>query len=130
MAKTERRNLRPGFTLLELLVVIGLLTASFAIAAPALSRFCAQFLLKTSAQALASDLRLLQTRAVLRHKTLSLDPSEYPFPAKIKLAKGKIIAFSADGFPPPGGTGTIVIQNDLGNDKKIIVSNLGRVRIE
>lgn len=127
MRKTNRC---PGFTLVEMLVVIGLLTASFAIAIPALSNFSNQFLLKVSARSLASDLRFLQTRAILRHKTLSLNPAECRFPSKIKLVKGKIITFSADGFPPPGGSGSIVIQNTSGKSKKIVVSSVGRVRIE
>ena len=130
MNKPKRPNLHPGFTLVEILMVLGFLMVSLAVALPTLSNFSGQLLLKASARSLASDLRALQSQAVMRHKTMSLDPLEYPFPSKIKLVKGKIIAFAANGFPPPGGTGTIIIKNQLGKNKKIIVSNLGRVRVE
>ncbi|KPJ66707.1 hypothetical protein AMJ44_08020 [candidate division WOR-1 bacterium DG_54_3] len=119
-----------GFTLIEILIVIGVLALIFSFSFPSLSLFSAQLSLAASAKALTSELRNVQSQAVLQHKTLSPDLSKLRFPPGIKLINLSSISFSASGFPPPGGSGTIILQNRLGQARKIIVSSAGRVRVE
>ena len=119
-----------AFTLIELLVVIGIIAILSLIALPTFSSFSAQLCLNATARALAAQLRNLQSHAVLQHETLSLDQNRLTFPAGIKPLLLKNISFSASGFSPPGGSGTLILGNRFGRQKKIIVSSSGRVRIE
>jgi len=121
---------RKGFTLIETLVVVAIIAALFAISIPTYSRFSAQLSLSTSAKAVASNLRAIQTQAVTQHKTLTLDLAKISLPSGISLLKTSSISFSSSGAPPPGGSGTLMLQNKFGQTKKIIISSAGRVRIE
>ena len=121
---------RKAFTLIEILIVISLLALLISISIPTFSRFSAQLCLNTSARALASELRRVQNQAILQHKTLGLDSSKLSLPSGIKSKNECFVSFAASGFPPPGGSGTLILQNRLGQTRKIIVSSAGRVRIE
>lgn len=107
---------RPAFTLIELIVVLAILGATIFVAQPGLRRFSASLELNAQAKALAVELRQLQSQARLTHSLQKHDNSK--------------IAFAASGFPPPGGSGTIVLKNRFNQTKKVIVSSSGRVRIE
>lgn len=119
-----------GFTLIETLVVVAIIAALFTLSIPTFSRFSAQLSLNTSAKALASKLRAIQTQAVTQHKTLSLDFAKTELASGISILKTSKISFSSSGSPPPGGSGTLMLQNKFGKTKKIIVSSAGRVRVE
>lgn len=119
-----------AFTLIELLIVMGILALIVGITIPTFSSFKNQFLLNAAAQKIASELRRIQILASTQHETLSLDPSKLDLPKGIKLKSAKTITFSSSGFPPPGGAGTIVLENQSGKTKKIAVSSMGRVRVE
>lgn len=121
---------RPGFTLIELLVVISILGLMSLISIPSFSRFASQLTLNASAKTLASDLRQVQSQAILKHQTLSFALGNFRFPGGIKAVKTSSIRFSSSGSTPPGGSGTFALQNRFGQQKKIIVSTSGRVRIE
>jgi Tfp pilus assembly protein FimT len=113
-----------------LLIVISLLALLASFSVPTLSRFAAGFSLSASARALASAARAVQSQARLQHRTLSLDLGKINLPARVRIKKSSEIRFSSSGFPPPGGSGTIVLENQFKKTKKIIVSSAGRVRIE
>ena len=119
-----------GFTLIELLVVIGIIAAFSLITLPTLSHYTAQVCLHAAARGLIAEIRGLQNQARLQHETVCLDLADLSLPAGIKLAKSSHIAFAASGFPPPGGSGTLILANRFGRQKKIIVSAAGRVRLE
>ncbi len=119
-----------GFTLIELLIVIGLISFVFAAAAPNLSRYSSLLNLNASAKLIVSDLRLTQSQALTQKETLCYDPTKTRLPSGIKFIKTKPIYFSASGNPAFGSSGTIMMQNRLGQSKKIIVSSVGRIRVE
>ena len=119
-----------GFTLIEVLIVLSILAISFALAYPALSRFSARLTLQAAARTLASDFRALQAAAVSKHRTLNFQPEKATLPGGIKVVATSLIGFSPSGFTPPGGSGTWTLKNRLGDQKKIIVSSMGRVRVE
>jgi prepilin-type N-terminal cleavage/methylation domain-containing protein len=121
---------KKGFTLVEILAVLGVLAVILSFCLPALSHFSARLFLNASSRALASDLRNLQSQAILQHKTLSFDAGKMGLPAGIMLKTTADIRFCPSGFPPPGGSGTLLLQNRSGQSRKIIVSSAGRVRIE
>jgi prepilin-type N-terminal cleavage/methylation domain-containing protein len=123
-------KLRKAFTLIEILITISVLALLLSISFPAFTSFSTQLSLNSSAKALASELRAVQSQAVLEHKTLSLSLGDLKLPPGISPIKTSKISFSSSGCPPPGGSGTLILQNMLGKTRKIIVSSAGRVRIE
>jgi len=107
---------RLGFSLIELITVIAILGAIVFVTLPSLNRFSETLSLQASAKALLTELRQLQAQARLTHTTQRYGTTN--------------ISFSASGFPPPGGSGTIVLSNRLNQHKKVIVSSSGRIRLE
>ena len=119
-----------GFTLIELLVVIAVIGIMLAATLPGLASFTARLSLHASAKCLTSEIRSVQAQAISCHETTSLDLGRLSLPAGIKLIKASQIAFAASGFTPPGGSGTLILGNKFGQQKKVIVSSAGRVRLE
>ena len=121
---------RKGFTLVEIIVIIGILSVLFSLALPLSARFSSTLYLQASAKALVSELRRLQSSSVLQHQTLSFAPDKFTLPPGIKFKSICDIGFSASGFPPPGKSGSLILQDSSGRTKKVIVSSLGRIRLE
>jgi len=121
---------RKAFTLVEILVVIGIISLLFSIGFSGIKTISKQIILSSSAKVVASSLRALQQQAATQHQTLSLDLGRLNLPSGITISESKNIQFAASGFPPPGGSGSLVLQNQLGQTRKIIVSSAGRVRVE
>lgn len=121
---------KPGFSLIELLVVISVLAIVATLSLPTFSRFSASLSLEASAKTLVSELRALQSQAMSQHQTFSLNLAKLNLPQNIKFIKTSNISFASSGFPPPGGSGSLIMQNQFGRQKKIIVSSTGRVRLE
>jgi prepilin-type N-terminal cleavage/methylation domain-containing protein len=119
-----------GFSLVELLFVISISLALASLTALSIQPLLSQISLNSSAQTLASKLRALQAKATCGHKTLVLQQTNLLLAPGTKIQKFSTIAFSSSGFPPPGGAGTIVLQNHLGKTRKVVVAASGRVRIE
>ena len=105
---------RRGFTLIELLVVIGICGLLLLFSFPTLASFRENICLEGSARSFASELRKVQSRAMASGESCEYD--------KFK--------FSRTGFPLPGGTGTQILTDRFGHDRKIILSPAGRVRVE
>ena len=122
--------IKKGFTLIEIMIVIGILGAVLALSAPVTSRFSGVLFLNAAAKALASDLRGLQHQAILRHQTRRFVPAEFDLPPGIRFMSAAGITFSPSGNPPPGGSGSLILQNSLGSTRKVVVSSAGRVRVE
>jgi|GEM_PF-1181617 len=120
---------RKAFTLVETVTVIGIIGVLLALSLPLSRSFASALHLNASARAVASELRLVQGRAILEHRTLSPDLSRLDLAPGIKLVP-RPICFSPSGCPPPGGSGTLFLSNRLGSVKKVIVSSSGRVRVE
>jgi prepilin-type N-terminal cleavage/methylation domain-containing protein len=121
---------KKGFSLIEIIVVVGILGMLFTLSLPMSKSFSSILYLNASAKGLASELRNVQSQSVLKHKTLSLSLDELRLPPGISFANTHDISFSPSGCPPPGKSGTLVLQNSFGRTKKVIVSSSGRVRIE
>jgi prepilin-type N-terminal cleavage/methylation domain-containing protein len=108
---------RRGFTLIELSVVISLIGLICLFALPTLANFKDRVRLEADTTQLATDLRKTQIEAICVGEARSL------------TAEAKQFIFSKSGNPPPGGSGTVVINGRYGS-RSIIVSSAGRVRVE
>lgn len=121
---------RNGFSLVELLVVFFLLFAFCAGTAAVFSSLSRHLALQNTAETIATEIRTTQSRARLEHQTCSFDAGAKPLPQGIKIAAAHVFSFSASGFPLPGGSGTLTLQNSVGERKNVVVSSIGRVRVE
>jgi prepilin-type N-terminal cleavage/methylation domain-containing protein len=101
---------RTGFTLVELLVVIGIVGLISAVSFPSLNRFRKTLLTEGQARALAIDLRHAEIEALVTGRTIERLPFK----------------FASSGYPLPGYSGTLTLSPHC----RIIVSSLGRIRIE
>jgi len=96
----------------------------------AAARFSATAKLNAASQGLVSHLRQLQAHAIARHQTQPLNYGQSLLPAGLSFVSCPAISFASSGFTAFGGSGTVIIKNRLGATKKIVVSTVGRVRIE
>ena len=111
---------RRGFTLVELLIVISILMLLSAASLSALYAFRANLALNYSAEYAKAAIRRSQMHAIAKQTTVSCRPA----------GLNKTFVFSRSGFPVVGGSGTGTLKNSTGRTKKIIVSSVGRVRVE
>lgn len=144
-----------GFTLIELIVVLGIVGILALLSIPTFGYLTTTLELQTAASQIASDLRGAQEKAltshfshqiVFRKRCASVPRTRYIIKRdnlfkgleevrNIELSPGldfktdKTLKFSPTGFPPPGGSGTVILQAGT-RSKRIILSSLGRVRIE
>jgi prepilin-type N-terminal cleavage/methylation domain-containing protein len=118
-----------GFTLIELLLVMGILSFLAVFSLPALFHYRSNLMLEVSGRAMVSEINLAQARAMAGGQA-SWQATAFHFPAGVKPVGLKTFTFSASGFTPPGGSGTQTIINSDGHTRNIVVSNVGRVRIE
>jgi prepilin-type N-terminal cleavage/methylation domain-containing protein len=121
---------RRGFTLVELLVVVGISSFFLLFSFSSARFFQAGLYLKAFAHLGASELRKVQSLAQSQGKTLSFSLDQLIPPKGIMVSKSATFKFSSSGFPLPGGTGTAILKNSFGKYKKIVVSSEGRIRIE
>ena len=121
---------KKGFTLVELITVIAILATLLVIFIPRVSVFTLNLYLDASAKAVAANLRNLQSQAITKHQTTSLSLESLALPSQIQIISASNISFASSGFPPPGGSGSILLETRFGKSKKIVVSSSGRVRIE
>ena len=147
-----------GFTLLELLCALGLLSLVFGIALPRISAALPGLYLDQATRSLASEVQLARVKAISRNTRarviLQLDRGSYqpevesegiftPEGTARQLAGG--VTFDAGSssrvsggrititFQPRGNTAdnsTIALTSASGGQRRVIVSSAGRVRIE
>jgi prepilin-type N-terminal cleavage/methylation domain-containing protein len=154
MPRTDRR----GFTVLELLCSLGIVSVLFAIALPRVSAVLPGLLLDQAARQLVSEVELVRVKAINRNNRVrilfDLDRAQYRIENEVegrfepegeprRLPPG--IAFDAsactrvaDGrvtitLLPRGHTfdnATIALAAAEGNRRRVIVGSAGRVRLE
>ncbi|MDD4179887.1 MAG: prepilin-type N-terminal cleavage/methylation domain-containing protein [Candidatus Margulisbacteria bacterium] len=121
---------RRGFTLIELLVVMAVFGLVVAVSFPALGKLRSSIFLEVSARKLASELRLSQVKAVACGESVNYHPNSVNLAQGIVLSNDKEFIFSRSGYTQPGGSGTQKLATKSGQEKSIVVSSVGRVRIE
>lgn len=142
-------TIRPGFTLVELVLVLVIVAVVSAIALPKFSQASARHQLNSAADRVASDLELAQTRARAASLDVSLTFStsehhydfssavgdathveldESPYGVKILRAKfGATNVASFNGFGIPKISGYVILQKGSETRAVILYSN-GEVR--
>ena len=153
-----RTRLQGGFSLLELVCALGLVSVLLSIAVPAVSANLPQLLLDQAARRLASEIELTRLKAVSRNararvvielgqaayrveveseSRFEAEGSERALPGSVvfdaasstRVAGGRI----SITFLPRGHTSdnaTIVMAAGSSSRRRVIVSSAGRVRIE
>ena len=146
-----------GFTLIEIVVVLSIVGILATVSIPILSHVFNISQLKREAQNIAVELRLAQELAQSKKTTCRInfiskslfykkakysvenysyfkgkyvDLKTIELPEKYDFKADKVIIFSASGSTPPGGSGTIILRDIGGRERRIIVSSIGRIRIE
>ncbi len=142
--------MKKGFTILELLIVISLVSLLMSISAMNMAGLKRALLLDNSANELANTLTIMKQTAISSSgrtglvcnvkkyyiETLDLFSNsmkktrEASLPDGICFKEPCEISFSQSGFPIPGYSGTITMSDRSERIKKIIVSSFGRIRIE
>ncbi len=146
-----------GFTLIEIIVVLSIVGILVAVSIPVFLHVIQISRLNSEAQNIAVELRLAQEMAGTKkttyritfrsksifYETAKIQVENYSYfkgkfinvktielPKKFDFKNDKAISFSSSGSPPPGGSGTVVLKDSGGREKRIIVSSIGRIRIE
>jgi len=146
-----------GFTLLEIIVVVGILALATAIAVPNMINWRIRGQLRSAAENLKIDLLSAKSRAARENTAVFflLDPDQGSYriyfqrsgedetsvmsrslPSSVHFDTGHpdFTLDDNDTFFDPRGTtsdgGKIVIMNSIGMRKIIVISTLGRIRIE
>ena len=131
-----------AFTLIEVLILIGILSILFLFLPPALNTLKSSISLNDTTQQIVADLRLAQQRSLASGETyqIAFEDTAYTIsgrveavkklPEGLKFENNKIIRFSKSGFPEVGKIGTIVLKDRYEKTKKVIISSVGRVRVE
>jgi len=132
---------------MEIVIAVCVIGILLLVSVPVISNITSTMKLKSVAEGIVSDLRLAQDKAItaggeikveFRKKSIFGDRAEYsvgPF-RTIKLEGrydfryDETIRFSKTGFPPAGGSGTVILEDLAGRSKRIIVSSAGRIRVE
>ena len=118
---------RRGFTLVEVLVVGAVVGILLNFSLLGFRSFSHQLVLSAAVDKLICQIRKTQAQALAQHKIIKV---KIELPRGIKLVKSCNIGFTGSGFTCFGGSGSIILQNRLGRQRKIIVSTVGRVRVE
>jgi len=84
--------------------------------------------LLNSAEYAKSKIRKTQMQAIQSDKISSCKIESLC--GTVFVCSGKEFKFSRSGFPVVGGSGTEILKNKTGRIKKIVVSSVGRVRVE
>jgi prepilin-type N-terminal cleavage/methylation domain-containing protein len=137
-----------AFTLIELILVISMVSILAGLAPLSFRILVSALELDTAVKRLVADLHLARQLSSAQHLTVTLDfISDRPLTYQIYTSDGQIIKmitlpgglsnpqkkaikFAASGMPAFGGSGTLELKNRQGKSKKIIISSVGRIRIQ
>ena len=138
------RKYSPGFTVIELIVVLALVTICLAIAMPDIATFSSGYKLKAAAREVATDLQLTRSLAVKENKTFQVVFGTNSYQV-IRLSDGIVAKSRSFGpdypdlnltnvsitFDPRGisNGNTVTVTNPRGT-KNVSVAATGRVMIE
>jgi len=131
---------KTGFSLVELLLVLGLIAILSSLSFPVYCSFYKNLCLAHAAHQVAADLRAQQQRAFTCQEEIRVVFSGRQYsitglravvlPSGISVTRDEIISFSSTGAPSPGGSGTITLSGKNLSVKKVVVASSGRIRIE
>ena len=142
--------MKKGFTLIELILVISVISAVLCFSIEQIQPLKESLAVKVFAQQLLGDLNYIKYRSVQRGTVYELNcaKSSYtvsyfdnntgcfvkersePLNSSIFVEKPVNFRFSNSGFPCPGYLGTAQIGSSTGKSAKVVVSSVGRIRIE
>lgn len=152
MARWQERSFlfyERGFTLLELLVVVAILSILGAIAIPVWSVLLPTFALNGAARQIQSELNRIKAQAIAENTTFRLafsapadnytveriagttttQQGTKPLPEQIDVRNSITLGFTSRGTATPGGGGTIKLCNSDGAGTNVVLSSTGRVRV-
>jgi prepilin-type N-terminal cleavage/methylation domain-containing protein len=131
-----------GFSFVELLAVIAVLSVLFAIALPAWNKLLPSFQLDSSVRQVQTELQYIKMRAASENIGFQLeygtDSGNYtinkngtpyvskPLPQGIKISHAGTIAYSPRGT---AGANRVRLRSPDGWCKQVVVSSTGRVRV-
>lgn len=119
-----------GFTALELLITVSLISILFTLALPSLAAFKGRLYLKCLATEITNELRRTQIKAMISGGPVVWGVNQRLLPPEIFIVNNKIFKYASSGNCLPGGSGTLNVSNRYCQTKKIVVSSVGRVRVE
>jgi prepilin-type N-terminal cleavage/methylation domain-containing protein len=139
-----------GFSLIELIMVITIISVVMCFSIEQIQPLKEGLAVRTFSQQLLGDLNYIKQRSVQRGTVYELNCAKnfytisyfdnntgYFVKDRIESLKSGIIVenpvdfrFSNSGFPIPGYFGTAQIKSLTGKTAKIVVSSVGRIRIE
>ena len=146
-------NRSSGFTLIELMAGLAVVSVMVTLAAPAVTDFLACQQLNSTARAIASDLQLSRMQAVaqqVNHEVaFASNPSTYTLSrwdtgtsAYVPLEAAKVfddgvdltsadgaIVFEIYGASPPVGIIVTLDSPQCGREKTVLVNTIGRIKI-
>ena len=131
-----------GFSFVELLATLAVLSVLFAIALPAWNKLLPTFQLDSSVRQVQTELQYIKMRAASENVGFQLeyatDSGNYtinkdgtplvskPLPQGIRISQGGTIAYSPRGT---AGANRVRLRSPDGWCKQVVVSSTGRVRV-
>ena len=109
-----------GFSFVELLATLAVLSVLFAIALPAWNKLLPTFQLDSSVRQVQTELQYIKMRAA------SENVVSKPLPQGIRISNAGTIAYSPRGT---AGANRVRLRSPDGWCKQVVVSSTGRVRV-
>jgi type IV fimbrial biogenesis protein FimT len=119
-----------GFTLLELMVVLGLTLALATLAQPSLRGLLLRWTLETEAQILLDDLRYARTQAIVRGQAVSICPTldGLACAGHGDWGRGWVIFLDAEANLLPGASKLVLRRHQPSASVQAITSNASALR--
>ena len=142
--------MKNAFTLIELLITISIFSILIVMPLFGLNSILKSAALIGAANQVTSKLDMVRGNAISSSTLTELNCSSQTYrirklnistnafdeintetlPYGIVFDKNISFRFASTGFPQPGYTGTAILKDSRGHEKKIVVSSVGRIRIE